>query len=93
MEAIEQKQTLVGQQDVFIQMLIVDVLPTTMVKCMLYLTTQAGQQHLDIAIVTYRKYIKVLLLLLEALARKVLDSVGFVAVTLVCHTEQADKVQ
>jgi hypothetical protein len=91
--AIEQKQILVGQQHVSIQMHIVDVQHTTTVKCMLCLTIQVGQQHLDIAIVTYKKYTKVLLLLLEALVRKVLDSAGFVAVILVYHTEQADKVQ
>jgi|TARA_B110000238_G_C15706912_1_gene260823 hypothetical protein len=57
----ELKQIHHGQQLVSIQMHIVDVQHTTMATCMLFQTTQGGQQHQDIVIVTYKKYTKVLL--------------------------------
>ena len=90
---IEQKQTHHGRTVVSTQMHIVDVQHTTMAKCMLFQTIQDGQQRQDIVTVTYKKYTKVLHQSSAALVRKVLENVGYVVVTLVYHTEQADKVQ
>jgi hypothetical protein len=90
---IELKQIHHGQQLVSTQMHIVGVQHTTMATCMLFQTTQGGQQRQVIVIVTYKKCIKVLHQLLAELVRKVLENVGYVVVTLVYHTELVDKAQ
>jgi len=90
---IELKQIQVGQTVVSTLTHIVDVQHTTMATCMLCQTIQDGQQRQDIVIAILKKYTKVLRQLSAALVHKVLENVGYVVVTLVYRTEQADKVQ
>lgn len=92
-EDTEQKQTQLGRMDVLVLMHTVDSQETTMVKWLFQTKTQVGQLLVHTVIATHRKYTKVWHLLLEHTAHKVLDSVGYVAVVGVYHTEQAGKVQ
>tara|TARA_Y100000389_G_C17273160_1_gene419056 strand:- start:69 stop:329 length:261 start_codon:yes stop_codon:yes gene_type:complete len=75
-EDTEQKQTHHGQTLVSTQMHIVDVQHTTTAKCMLFLTTQVGQQQEHIVSVIHKKCTKVLRQLLAVFHLWEIETVG-----------------